>query len=107
MIAEQNAMLLGIFLQEKLADPSDFDNFVGMDLVVDGAGRIVWRRVVLLVDELLAAKPHLAATPFEGPFGKGRSAVEWFSQQSDSGQGSADSGQELREQRTPGQGPVR
>lgn len=82
VIAEQNAMLLGVFLQEKLADPSDFDVYVGMGAVTDVRGRIAWRRLLVLVDELLEAKPHLAATPVEDPFGKPPSAVDWFSQHS-------------------------
>ena len=80
VIAEQNAMLIGVFLQEKLADPADFDIYIGASAVTDASGRIVWRRLMLLVDELLERKPHLAATPVEDPFGKAPSAVEWFLQ---------------------------
>lgn len=90
VIAEQNRMLLGVVLREKLADPSDFDTYIGAEAVTDVSGRIVWRRLVLLVDELLERKPHLAATPVEDPFRRGSSPVDWVLQQSDGGQGPAD-----------------
>lgn len=81
IIAEQNRVLLTVFLQERLADPSDFELLVGMSAVLDASGRIMWRRVEVLVDELLAQKPHLAVSPPDQPFRRGRTALEWFQQQ--------------------------
>jgi hypothetical protein len=79
VLGETNQMLLGVYLRERLADPRDFDVYIGMDAVVDERGRIVWTRVDLLISELLAARPHLAATREELPWQRGVSAVDWFS----------------------------
>lgn len=75
-------MLLGVYLRGRLRDPSDFEVFVGMSAVVGHRGAIVWERVRILVDELLAAKPHLAAAPDGLPVREGVSAVEFFTNQS-------------------------
>ncbi len=71
-------MLLGLYLQERLADPSDFTVRVPLAHLVDEEGRLVWARVELLVDELLAARPHLG-TPTE-PLTRRRpaSALQWL-----------------------------
>ena len=82
MLLQANRQLLGVYLRERFRDPGDFDLLVGIDLVVDERGAIVWRRVVAFVDELLAAKPHLAATPDGLPVRGGASAVEFFTNQS-------------------------
>ena len=81
VLLQANRQLLGVYLRERFRDPGDFDLLVGMDMVVDARGAIVWRRVVALVDELLAAKPHLAATPDGLPVRGGASAVEFFTNQ--------------------------
>lgn len=76
-LEEANQMLLGVYLRERLADPSDFHLFVGIESVTDRSGRIVWTRVDTLLDELLAMKPHLA-TRAETPWSRGTTAVDWF-----------------------------
>lgn len=81
VLLQANRQLLGVYLRERFRDPGDFDLLVGIDLVVDERGAIVWRRVVAFVDELLAAKPHLAATPDGLPVRGGVSAVEFFTNQ--------------------------
>ena len=79
VISEQNRTLLGLFLRERLADPSDFETYVDLATVVDRRGAVNWVRVDLLLEELLTAKPHLALTPDDvNPFQRGLSAVEWF-----------------------------
>ncbi|WP_315551975.1 hypothetical protein [Microbacterium aurum] len=79
LVAEQNRVLLWVFLAERMADPADFTDRVDISLVLDARGRIVWSRVDALLEELLASRPHLAATPTDsGPFARGVSAVEWF-----------------------------
>jgi hypothetical protein len=73
---EQAEMLLAIVLRERLADPSDFHVFIGIDAVRDAAtGGIRWARLDDLVDELLDTKPHLAAG---NPWKPGTRAVEFF-----------------------------
>jgi hypothetical protein len=79
VIDEQNELLLRLYLQDRLADPSDFSAYVPTSEVIDATGRIAWARVQRLVDELLAKKPHLGATHVGDPFKKGPAAVEWFS----------------------------
>lgn len=79
VIAEQNRVLLWVFLAERLADPRDFTDRVAIEHVVDRAGRIVWERVDTLVEDLIHARPHLAATPgATPPFREGMSAIEWL-----------------------------
>lgn len=56
-----NQMLLGLWLRDFLTDPTDFDTWIGRAAVTDRSGRIDWSRARLLIDELLDAKPHLAA----------------------------------------------
>mgnify|MGYP001295357878 CR=1 FL=1 len=63
VLRETNRILLGIWLQVRLADPSDFDLTVGIDAITDPDGSIDWNRAERRVAELLALKPHLAATP--------------------------------------------
>lgn len=71
-------MLLGVFLRDRLADPADFDIYIGLAAVTDPGGRIVWARVDLMLAELLASKPHLAAPEGSVPLRRGVSAVDFF-----------------------------
>lgn len=80
VLEDANRMLLTVYLQERLADPRDFDVYIGLDRVVDGAGRIVWARVGGLIDELLRERPHLAAPEFSDPRWWGRSALQWVAE---------------------------
>ncbi|WP_372968537.1 hypothetical protein [Microbacterium sp.] len=59
-LRDANRLLLRAALHERLADPRDFDVYVGIDSVTDAGGRLVWPRVFLLVDALTAERPHLA-----------------------------------------------
>lgn len=70
-LAEANRMLLGVFLRDRLADPADFEVYVGAGAVVDRRGAIVWGRVDQLLEELLAAKPYLAASDGAAPLRRG------------------------------------
>ena len=63
ILRETNRILLGIWLQDRLADPSDFELTVGIEAITDPDGSIDWNKAERRVDELLALKPHLAATP--------------------------------------------
>lgn len=61
-LREANRLLLRLALHGRLADPSDFEIYTGgLGAVIDDAGRLVWSRVGLLVDELLRSRPHLGA----------------------------------------------
>lgn len=77
-LTDANRMLLGVFLRDRLADPADFDVYIGAGAVTDSRGRILWARVDLLLDELLKAKPHLAAPEGAVPLRRGVSAVDFF-----------------------------
>ena len=77
VIADQNKMLLDVCLRGRMQDPTDFFAWVKRDTVVDKAGRINWQLVMVLADELLEAKPHLAAAP-DNPWKSGTRAIEWF-----------------------------
>jgi len=74
---EANRMLLALWLRGRLADPTDFDTYIGVDQVTDRLGRIRWQELARTVDQLLAGKPHLAA-PIGNPFAAGSQALEWF-----------------------------
>lgn len=74
---DANRMLLGVYLRDRLADPTDFELLVGRATVTDGEGRIVWALVDQCVAEIIASRPGLAAG--ELPRRRGTSAVDWFS----------------------------
>lgn len=76
VLREANRALLRLFLGGRLADPSDFEIYAGgLDVVMDEEGRLVWRRVERLVDELLREKPHLAVR--QRPTVSREAAVSW------------------------------
>lgn len=72
---DANRMLLGVYLRERLADPSDFAVYVDLATVTDHDGRLRWDRIAVLVDELLDAKPHLATPDSGNPATRARSAL--------------------------------
>lgn len=80
-LADANRMLLGVYLRGHLADPRDFEIYIGMSAVLDSRGAINWSLVDSLLAELLAARPHLAVRQGEPPWRRGTSAVDWFQQQ--------------------------
>lgn len=77
-LEDANRMLLGVYLRERLTDPTDFEMYVGLAAVVDQRGAIVWTRVNTLLRELLASKPHLAAPLSADPSRSALSAVQWL-----------------------------
>jgi hypothetical protein len=59
MLRDAHRLTLRLALGGVLRDPRDFDVHVGLAQVVDEFGRLDWERVALLVDGLLADRPHL------------------------------------------------
>ena len=78
VLLETNRWFLRAYLRERMADPHDFEVYVSLEDVVDGSGPIVWERVDLLVNELLAERPHLAAPTVEDRPPRATSAVQWL-----------------------------
>lgn len=78
VLRETNRWFLRAYLRERMADPHDFEVYVSLDGVVDESGAIVWERVDLLVNELLAERPHLAAPSGEHRRLRATSAVQWL-----------------------------
>ena len=76
-LAEANRTLLIFYLREWLQDPRDFLHMVPLETVVDAAGRIVWGRVDVLVDEMLTQKPHYALYDVSNR-PPGSSALQWM-----------------------------
>lgn len=76
-LAEANRTLLIYYLREWLQDPRDFLHMVPIETVVDGAGRIVWSRVDVLVDEMLTEKPHYALYDVSNR-PPGSTALQWM-----------------------------
>lgn len=78
VLRETNRWFLRAYLRERMADPHDFEVYVTLQAVLDDAGAIVWERVDLLVNELLAERPHLAAPTEPGSLPRVVSAVRWL-----------------------------
>ncbi|MDR6141404.1 hypothetical protein QE375_000958 [Microbacterium foliorum] len=78
-VDEQNRMLLGIVLRDVLADPADFARFVNVDRLYGDDGALIWADVWVQLEQLLAARPYLAAPPSDSPRPRGRGALSWFS----------------------------
>jgi hypothetical protein len=78
VLRDANRLLLHVALCDRLADPRDFELFVGVARVVDERGAIVWSRVEALVEVLLQERPHLAAPVDEAPWRRGSTALEWM-----------------------------
>ncbi|MBT2485734.1 MULTISPECIES: hypothetical protein [unclassified Microbacterium] len=78
-IAEQNRMLLGIVLRDVLADPADFARFVDVDRLYGADGALIWADVWTQLEQLLAARPYLAAPQSDDPRPRGRRALSLFS----------------------------
>lgn len=77
VVAEQDRMLLGVWLRGVLADPSDFWRYVDPATVTGDMGELAWAAVDRELDRLLTERPYLA-TSDENPWSRGTSAVEWF-----------------------------
>lgn len=78
VLLETNRWFLRTYLRERMADPHDFEVYVSLEDVVDKFGAIVWERVDLLVNELLAERPHLAAPTGDDERPRATSAVQWL-----------------------------
>ncbi|MFJ4255173.1 hypothetical protein [Microbacterium sp. NPDC090003] len=78
-IVEQNRMLLGIVLRDVLADPADFARFVNVDRLYGPDGALIWGDVYAQLEQLLEARPYLAAPQSDDPRPRGRRALSWFS----------------------------
>lgn len=76
-LAEANRTLVIYHLREWLQDPRDFLHLVPIEQLVDRAGRIVWARVDVLVDELLEERPHYAVMDVASR-PRGSSALQWM-----------------------------
>ncbi|WP_454113347.1 hypothetical protein [Microbacterium maritypicum] len=78
-VVEQNRMLLGIVLRDVLADPADFARFVDIDRLYGVDGALIWGDVYAQLEQLLAARPYLAAPPSDVPRPRGLRALSLFS----------------------------
>ncbi|MEV8272686.1 hypothetical protein [Microbacterium sp. NPDC077184] len=76
-LAEANRTLVIYYLREWLQDPRDFLHLVPIEQLVDPAGRILWGRVDVLVDELLDERPHYAVMDVASR-PRGSSALQWM-----------------------------
>lgn len=77
VIAEQNRMLLGVWLRGRLIDPSIFTRYVDVARCTDTDGRLLWSELDRAMDELLADHPAFA-TRRDDPGSHDESAVKWF-----------------------------
>lgn len=66
VIAEQQTILVRVALAGRLADPADFDRFVGRENVTDRTGRIDYGELEVRLRDLLTRRPYLAAGPVGG-----------------------------------------
>lgn len=63
ILRDASRLMLRAALHGRLEEPSDFEIYAGgLDALTDESGRLVWPRVAVMVDELLRARPHLAAS---------------------------------------------
>jgi hypothetical protein len=78
VLRETNRWFLRAYLRERMLDPHDFETIVPLDDVVDESGAIVWERVDLLVNEVLAERPHWGTPSGDGSRPRATSAVQWL-----------------------------
>lgn len=57
---EFRQQLIRVALAGRLADPTDFDTYIGAENVLDECGRIDYNELELRVRDLLRRKPYLA-----------------------------------------------